>query len=159
MNLVLLLFPMSNSESVLPQSAIDGTPVQTSEPDSDDDIVDTEALPHLSTTNPGETNPESKFAQGFGKEFLTAFVAIFLAEIGDKTQLSTLLMAAESHSPWIVFTGAAAALMTTSLIGVLLGRWLATHLSPQTLKFATGVGMLLIAASLLWDVVELPVVL
>ncbi|MBH8563717.1 TMEM165/GDT1 family protein, partial [Nostoc sp. CENA67] len=35
--------------------------------------------------------------------FGTTFITIFLAEIGDKTQLSTLLMSAQSHSPWVVF--------------------------------------------------------
>ncbi|MGH7999312.1 MAG: TMEM165/GDT1 family protein, partial [Brasilonema sp.] len=45
--------------------------------------------------------------------FATTFVTIFLAEIGDKTQLSTLLMSAQSQSPWVVFLGSAAALVTT----------------------------------------------
>jgi putative Ca2+/H+ antiporter (TMEM165/GDT1 family) len=92
---------------------------------------------------------------GMLREFLTAFITIFLAEIGDKTQLATLLMTAESKSPWVVFAGAAAALLTTSLLGVLLGRWLARRLSEETLKTATGTGMLIIAVLLLWDVVHL----
>lgn len=92
---------------------------------------------------------------GILREFLTAFVTIFFAEIGDKTQLATLLMAAESKSPWVVFAGAAAALISTSLLGVLVGRWLARRLSADTLQTATGIGMLLIAVLLLWDVVHL----
>jgi Ca2+/H+ antiporter, TMEM165/GDT1 family len=92
---------------------------------------------------------------GMLREFLTAFITIFLAEIGDKTQLATLLMTAESKSPWVVFAGAAAALLTTSLLGVLIGRWLARRLSEETLKTATGAGMLIIAVLLLWDVVHL----
>lgn len=93
--------------------------------------------------------------QGPWKEFLTAFLTIFLAELGDKTQLATLLIAAESQSPWIVFAGAAAALITTSLLGVLLGRWLASRLAPSVLQTATGASLLLIAVFLLWDVVHL----
>lgn len=89
------------------------------------------------------------------REFATAFVTVFLAELGDKTQLATLLMAAESQSPWVVFVGAAAALVATSLVGVVIGRWLSDHLSPQTLKTATGASLLLIAVLLLWDVVHL----
>ncbi len=89
------------------------------------------------------------------REFLTAFVTIFLAELGDKTQLATLLMAAESKSPWVVFAGAASALVATSLVGVLLGRWLANRLSPQTLQTATGASLILISVLLLWDVVHL----
>ncbi|MFM6075220.1 MAG: TMEM165/GDT1 family protein, partial [Dolichospermum sp.] len=46
--------------------------------------------------------------------FGTTFITIFLAEIGDKTQLSTLLMSAESHAPWVVFLGSGVALITTS---------------------------------------------
>jgi Ca2+/H+ antiporter, TMEM165/GDT1 family len=89
------------------------------------------------------------------KEFSLAFVTIFLAELGDKTQLATLLMAAESRSPWMVFAGAAFALVLTSLLGVSVGHWLARRLSPQTLQTATGASLLLISLLLLWDVVHL----
>jgi putative Ca2+/H+ antiporter (TMEM165/GDT1 family) len=110
-------------------------------------LVDNEAEPTAVLTQ--KQNP------GMLREFLTAFITIFLAEIGDKTQLATLLMAAESKSPWVVFAGAAAALLTTSLLGVLIGRWLARRLSEETLKTVTGTGMLVIAVLLLWDVVHL----
>ncbi|WP_373526741.1 TMEM165/GDT1 family protein [Nostoc sp.] len=84
--------------------------------------------------------------------FGTTFVTIFLAEIGDKTQLSTLLMSAESHSPWIVFVGSAAALITTSLLGVLLGSWIASRLSAKTVEKSAGVMLLLISLMLFWDI-------
>ncbi|NJN39307.1 MAG: TMEM165/GDT1 family protein [Acaryochloridaceae cyanobacterium CSU_3_4] len=84
-----------------------------------------------------------------------AFVTVFLAELGDKTQLSTLLMTAESKSPWIIFIGAAAALVTTSLGGVLLGQWLARRLSESVLNTVTGVSLLLISVLLIWDTVHL----
>ncbi|BCL37976.1 TMEM165/GDT1 family protein [Nostoc sp. MS1] len=84
--------------------------------------------------------------------FATTFVTIFLAEIGDKTQLSTLLMSAESHSPWIVFLGSGAALITTSLIGVLLGSWVSKRLNPKTLDRSTGFMLLFISLTLFWDV-------
>jgi Ca2+/H+ antiporter, TMEM165/GDT1 family len=87
----------------------------------------------------------------FGSTFLT----IFLAEMGDKTQLATLLMSAQSSSPWIVFAGAAAALIATSLLGVLIGRWLANRLSPKTLETSAGALLLFISVMLLWDVVQL----
>lgn len=89
------------------------------------------------------------------REFVTAFITIFLAELGDKTQLATLLITAESQSPWVVFAGAAAALVTTSFLGVLLGRWLASRLAPGVLQTATGASLLVIAVLLLWDVVHL----
>ncbi len=84
--------------------------------------------------------------------FLTTFLTIFLAEIGDKTQLSTLLMSAQSHSPWVVFLGSAAALVTTSLLGVLLGSWIASRLSPKIVEKAAGALMLLISLLLFYDV-------
>ncbi|WP_341530567.1 TMEM165/GDT1 family protein [Nostoc sp. UHCC 0302] len=84
--------------------------------------------------------------------FGTTFITIFLAEIGDKTQLSTLLMSAESHSPWVVFIGSAAALITTSLLGVLLGSWIANRFSPKTVEKSAGVMLLLISLMMFWDV-------
>ena len=92
-------------------------------------------------------------AKGWGV-FASTFVTIFLAEIGDKTQLTTLLMTAQSHAPGIVFAGAGLALVTTSLLGVLLGQWLATRIAPKTLEKSAGVSLLLISAMLLWDVLR-----
>lgn len=92
--------------------------------------------------------------KGFWKIFLSTFVTIFLAELGDKTQVTTLLMSAESQSPWIVFAGAGSALIATSLIGVLLGQWLANRISPKTLDMASGVVLLLITVGLVWDVLK-----
>lgn len=84
--------------------------------------------------------------------FSSTFLTIFLAEIGDKTQLATMLMSAESHSPWTVFAGAAMALVTTSLLGVLIGRWLSQRLSPKILNRSAGLLLLFISVMLFWDV-------
>ena len=96
------------------------------------------------------SKPQERW-QGFGV-FCSTFVTIFLAELGDKTQVTTLLMSAESESPWMVFAGAALALVTTSLLGVLVGRWLANRLSPKSLETAAGAALLLVSVSLLWDI-------
>jgi putative Ca2+/H+ antiporter (TMEM165/GDT1 family) len=61
-------------------------------------------------------------------------------------------MSAESHQPWVVFAGAGSALVTTSLLGVLVGRWLSTRLSPHTLDRAAGIILLGIAGTLIWEV-------
>jgi putative Ca2+/H+ antiporter (TMEM165/GDT1 family) len=98
--------------------------------------------------------PEAANAQAW-KVFGSTFITIFLAELGDKTQLSTLLISAEFHAPWTVFAGAATALITTSLLGVLVGRWLCRWLSPKTLDTAAGVMLALIAVWLLWDALYL----
>jgi len=86
--------------------------------------------------------------------FASTFFTIFLAELGDKTQLTTLLLSAQSHAPWIVFAGAGSALVATSLLGVLLGRWLAQRVPPRTLEVAAGGLLLLLAILLIWDVVR-----
>jgi putative Ca2+/H+ antiporter (TMEM165/GDT1 family) len=108
-----------------------------------------EAVADTSKTTPQKQAKKSSVTI-FGSTFLT----IFLAEFGDKTQLSTLLMSAESQSPCLVFLGAGAALLTTSLLGVLLGQWLATRLSPKTIEKAAGVSLLLVSVTLLWDVLQ-----
>lgn len=105
--------------------------------------------------NPASLRPIVKRQRGIWGVFSSTFLTIFLAEIGDKTQLATLLISAESQSPWIVFTGAAIALITTSLLGVLLGTWLANRLQPKTLETAAGTLLLFISVMLLWDVVQL----
>jgi putative Ca2+/H+ antiporter (TMEM165/GDT1 family) len=103
--------------------------------------------------SPSPANVDSQKQSGVAI-FTTTFLTIFLAEIGDKTQLSTLLMSAESHSPWLVFIGSAAALITTSLLGVLLGSWIASRLSPKTINKVAGMMLLLISLMLFWDVVQ-----
>ena len=85
--------------------------------------------------------------------FLSTFVTIFLAELGDKTQVTILLMSAQSQSPLVVFLGAGLALIATSLIGVLLGRWMAKRVSPETLDTCAGVLLLLITIGLIGDIV------
>ena len=85
--------------------------------------------------------------------FGTTFITIFLAEIGDKTQISTLMMSAQSHQPWVVFVGSGVALITTSLLGVALGSWISSKLSPKTVEKAAGVTLLLISLMLFGDVI------
>ncbi len=81
------------------------------------------------------------------KIFLTVFATVFLAELGDKTQLATLLFAADKPaSKWVVFAGAASALVLAAAIGVLAGGWLAQHVSPRHLKLIAGAGFMLIGA-------------
>ncbi len=101
----------------------------------------------------GQPTEQTKQSSIWGV-FASTFATIFLAEMGDKTQIATLLMTAESHSPWIVFLGAGSALIATSSLGVLLGCWLAGRLSPKTLETAAGAILLFISASLLWDVLH-----
>lgn len=101
-----------------------------------------------------ELQPAKQLSKGALTVFGSTFLTIFLSEMGDKTQIATLLMSAESQSPWIVFAGAASALVTTSLLGCLLGRWLANRISPKMLKTAAGCSLLFIGIQLLWEVLR-----
>jgi putative Ca2+/H+ antiporter (TMEM165/GDT1 family) len=91
---------------------------------------------------------------GFWTVFSSTFLTIFFAEMGDKTQLVTLLMSAESQSPWVVFAGAAIALIFTSLLGVLIGYWLSKKLSPKTLDLSVAILLLIITGWLISDVIS-----
>ena len=87
------------------------------------------------------------------KLFATVFATVFLAELGDKTQLATLLFAADKDvSKAAVFFGAALALVATSAIGVLAGAWLSQHVSERALHIAAGLGFVAIG---LWTLLEL----
>jgi putative Ca2+/H+ antiporter (TMEM165/GDT1 family) len=70
--------------------------------------------------------------------FATTFTTVFLAELGDKTQLAALLLSAQSGRPLLVFLGASLALICSSLVGVLLGRWLARAMPAQQLERLAG---------------------
>ena len=85
--------------------------------------------------------------------FFSTFVTIFLAELGDKTQMATLLLSAQSQSPLVVFLGAGLALIATSLIGVLLGQWISKRVSEETLDTCAGILLLLITIGLVGDIV------
>ena len=91
------------------------------------------------TDNDSPANPK---AGSFGAVFLTTFTTVFLAELGDKTQLAALLLSAESGRPVLVFVGASLALISSSLVGVLLGRWLSRVLPPQQLERLAGILMI-----------------
>lgn len=81
------------------------------------------------------------------KTFATVFVTVLVAEMGDKTQLATLLFSADRQtSKWVVFAGAALALTAAAGIGVLIGSQLERFVSPKLLKTIAGVGFLAIGA-------------
>jgi len=79
------------------------------------------------------------------KLFAAVFGTVFVAELGDKTQLATLLYAAEAKNGSLtVFAGAASALVLTSALGVLAGGVLAQWLSPRLLRGLAGFGFVAI---------------
>jgi putative Ca2+/H+ antiporter (TMEM165/GDT1 family) len=68
------------------------------------------------------------------KVFLTTFGTIFLAELGDKTQLAAILMTSKTKLPWSVFMGASLALCLVTLVGVLFGEGLIAVIPQNILK-------------------------
>lgn len=79
------------------------------------------------------------------KIFLTVFATIFVAELGDKTQLATLLFAADQEVNKItVFVAASAALVLTSALGVLAGGVVSHYISEKYLNYIAGAGFVLI---------------
>ena len=97
---------------------------------------------------------EIKEEKKFSSIFITTFTTIFIAELGDKTQLATLLLTAESGKPIVVFIGSSIALIGSSLIGVLIGKWLSNKISPNRFSFFTGLLMLIISIFLAYDIIK-----
>ena len=81
--------------------------------------------------------------------FASTFGLIFLAELGDKTQLATLSLAASGESRWIVFLAAAGALVLTSAIGVLAGEAIARVIPPVWITRGAGVAFIAMGGLLL----------
>ena len=77
------------------------------------------------------------------KLFATVFFTIFVAELGDKTQMATLLYASDASQPrFTVFAASAAALVLTSALGVLAGSLLAEYLNPKAIRWFAGLGFI-----------------
>ena len=79
------------------------------------------------------------------KIIATVFTTVFIAEIGDKTQLATMLFAADRDvSKMSVFIGSAAALVTAAGIGVLAGSFISQYVSEKMLHYLAGAGFVAI---------------
>jgi len=84
------------------------------------------------------------------KLLLSTFSLIFLAELGDKTQVATLALAASGRSRLLVFLGAAAALVATSAIAVLLGEGVARVVPEIWIRRTAGLGFVILGAFFLF---------
>ena len=86
------------------------------------------------------------------KVLATVFASVFVAELGDKTQLATMLFAADKEtSKLTVFVGAALALIVTSAIGVLAGAAVSQYVSEKTLKYLAAIGFIAIGV---WTLIK-----
>ena len=72
------------------------------------------------------------------RAFLSTFGLVFLAELGDKTQLATMSIAATSGRRWLVFVASALALVLSSLIAVLAGEFVRGRIDPVIIERVAG---------------------
>ena len=81
--------------------------------------------------------------------------AVFVAELGDKTQLATMLFASDKEvSKWVVFFAASTALVATSALGVLAGSVVSGFVSEKTLGLVAGMGFIAVGAWTLYGVLR-----
>jgi putative Ca2+/H+ antiporter (TMEM165/GDT1 family) len=80
---------------------------------------------------------------------VTTFGVIFLAELGDKTQLAAMTMAAQTKKPWAVFIGASVALACVSAIGVIVGGVISQYVPLEWIKRVAAVAFIVIGVLIL----------
>ena len=80
---------------------------------------------------------------------VTTFGIIFLAEMGDKTQLAAMTMAAQTKRPWAVFVGASLALAAVSALGVLVGSVIGDYVPLEWVKRGAAVAFIIIGILML----------
>ncbi len=83
--------------------------------------------------------------------FGLSFITVFLAEIGDKSQLAAIALGGSSRSPRAVFLGSITALILASFLGVIAGGSVAQFLPAKVLKAIAAIGFALIALKILWQ--------
>lgn len=85
-------------------------------------------------------------------QLLVIFATVFLAELGDKTQLATVLFATDKEqSRWLIFFAAASALVLSTAIAVVLGTLAEKYLTAIPLKLIAGAGFMVIGAWTIWS--------
>lgn len=84
------------------------------------------------------------------KLVLTTFILVFIAELGDKTQITTMLLVAQNKSIWPVFIGASLALVCSSLVGVLAGEIISKYFPPSFIQNSAAVAFIVIGVLLLF---------
>lgn len=73
------------------------------------------------------------------KVIISTFIMVFIAELGDKTQLQTMLLTAKNNSPILVFIGASLALVCSSILGVFAGTYITKYIPPNFIQNAAGI--------------------
>jgi putative Ca2+/H+ antiporter (TMEM165/GDT1 family) len=82
--------------------------------------------------------------------FTLSFMTVFLAEVGDKSQLAAIALGGSSKSPRAVFFGSIAALILASFLGVIIGGGMAQVIPTKLLKALAAIAFATMAVKLLW---------
>ena len=85
------------------------------------------------------------------KLFFTTFGIIFLAELGDKTQMASVMLVAQTQKPWTVFAGASLALVLITLAAVLFANFISCYIPVHIIKKVAAGGFLIIGLLMFMD--------
>ncbi|BCV25614.1 TMEM165/GDT1 family protein [Gelria sp. Kuro-4] len=85
------------------------------------------------------------------KLFGVAFSLLFLAELGDKTQLAVFTLATQHHAPWPIFFGASAALVLVTFLGAFFGSLITRYVPAQYVQLAAGLLFIIMGVGVLWQ--------
>lgn len=85
------------------------------------------------------------------KIIISTFILVFVAELGDKTQITTMLLSAEADSRIAVFLGSALALVCSSFVGVILGSILNKYVPPMVIQKTAAIAFVIIGVLLLFN--------
>lgn len=88
------------------------------------------------------------------KVLILSFGTLFLAELGDKTQLAVFTLVTETKSPLMVFFGASLALVAVTFIGAAFGGWVTRYVPANFLRLGAGLLFVGIGLFILWQVVS-----
>lgn len=83
------------------------------------------------------------------KLIISTFFLVFIAELGDKTQIATMLLASQNESIWPIFIGSALALVCSSLLGVFAGSILSKYIPTNYLQTGAAIAFIIIGILLL----------
>ena len=92
---------------------------------------------------------EKNEEKGFSTIFITTFTTIFIAELGDKTQIATFALSGSTNSPYAVFFGSSCALILTSLLGALAGGSISSIVPEKILEAVAAIIFIYLGTSLL----------
>lgn len=85
------------------------------------------------------------------KIIISTFLLVFVAELGDKTQITTMLLSAEADSRIAVFLGSSLALVCSSFVGVVLGSFLNKYVPPMIIQKTAAIAFVIIGLLLLFN--------